>query len=153
VVRAIVASRAPVVAAIGHERDVTISELVADQRAATPSNAAQLTVPDRQTIRLELAATQSALTQAIDQRLQEVPFLFESFYRATERSLAHVHQAFELARGQLISQGQLRLGQLHSQHSALTQRRDSLGLRLRQKLSASSQALKHRDQLLGSLNP
>lgn len=44
--RAIFASRIPIVAAIGHERDVTIAELVADTRAATPSHAAQTVVPD-----------------------------------------------------------------------------------------------------------
>lgn len=47
VVRAIAGSRAPTLAAIGHEVDVVLSELVADRRASTPSNAAELLVPDR----------------------------------------------------------------------------------------------------------
>ncbi len=47
VARAIFSSRAPVVTGVGHERDWTIADLVADVRAATPSNAAELTVPDR----------------------------------------------------------------------------------------------------------
>jgi exodeoxyribonuclease VII large subunit len=50
VARSIFASRIPIVAAIGHERDVTIAELVADMRAATPSHAAQIVVPDWQVI-------------------------------------------------------------------------------------------------------
>lgn len=45
VARAISASRVPVVSAVGHERDVTVADLVADKRAATPSQAAELTVP------------------------------------------------------------------------------------------------------------
>lgn len=47
VVRAIAASRIPTLVAIGHERDVCLSELAADVRASTPSNAAELLVPDR----------------------------------------------------------------------------------------------------------
>jgi len=46
VVRAVAASRIPTLVAIGHERDVSLSELAADVRASTPSNAAEVLVPD-----------------------------------------------------------------------------------------------------------
>jgi len=48
VARAIVGSTIPVVSAIGHEIDFTIADFVSDKRAATPSNAAEMTSPDRQ---------------------------------------------------------------------------------------------------------
>ena len=50
VARAIYESRIPVISAVGHEPDVTISDYVADRRASTPSNAAEISVPDRREI-------------------------------------------------------------------------------------------------------
>lgn len=47
VVRAVAASRVPTLVAIGHEVDVSLAELAADRRASTPSNAAELLVPDK----------------------------------------------------------------------------------------------------------
>jgi exodeoxyribonuclease VII large subunit len=51
VTRAVAGSRIPTLVAIGHERDVSLAELAADRRASTPSNAAELLVPDRHDIR------------------------------------------------------------------------------------------------------
>ena len=67
--RAIYRSRIPVVSAVGHEPDVTISDFTADLRAATPSNAAELVAPDQSELRAALDGMQRAITAAMEQRL------------------------------------------------------------------------------------
>lgn len=63
-------SRIPVISAVGHEPDVTISDFVADLRAATPSNAAELAVPDQDALRQNLDAMSSAMATALNRQLK-----------------------------------------------------------------------------------
>ena len=65
VVRAIAASRIPVVSAIGHEIDVTLSDLVADVRALTPSEAAELVAPAAEELLAGLRQVQKRLAAAV----------------------------------------------------------------------------------------
>ena len=69
VARAIAEADIPVISAVGHEPDVTIADFVADLRAATPSNAAELAVPDRREVRAALEADRDRLTAAVRGRL------------------------------------------------------------------------------------
>jgi exodeoxyribonuclease VII large subunit len=71
VVRAIHASRIPVVSAIGHEIDVTLADLVADVRALTPSEAAERVVPSMEAIQSILRDRQSRLANSLQRRVQD----------------------------------------------------------------------------------
>ncbi len=70
VTRAVAASRVPTLVAIGHEVDLSLAELAADRRASTPSNAAELLVPDREQVRTQLSASARHLNQLGQSRLQ-----------------------------------------------------------------------------------
>ena len=79
VARAIYASQIPVISAVGHEPDVTISDLVADRRASTPSNAAEIAVPDQAELRRKLQTLSGRMVQSqqhkidtFDRRLHEL---------------------------------------------------------------------------------
>ena len=70
VARALDASDLPVVSAVGHESDVTIADLVADERAATPSTAAELVVPDRRDVAERVRGLHDRLRSRVTGRLQ-----------------------------------------------------------------------------------
>jgi exodeoxyribonuclease VII large subunit len=65
VTRAVATSRVPTLVAIGHEIDISLAELAADQRASTPSNAAELLTPDRAVILRQLKAGRTELGEAL----------------------------------------------------------------------------------------
>jgi exodeoxyribonuclease VII large subunit len=71
VARAIYDSQIPVISAVGHEPDVTIADFVADLRAATPSNAAELAVPDQNDLYARLEQLDIRMRQAVERGLSE----------------------------------------------------------------------------------
>ncbi len=78
VVRAIYASRIPVISAVGHEIDVTLSDLVADVRALTPSEAAALVVPSAEEVRASLDGMRGRLAAALRARAADARSRLES---------------------------------------------------------------------------
>ena len=70
VARTIYHSAIPVISAVGHEPDVTIADFVADLRAATPSNAAELAVPDQSEVAVWLRQMEGRLAQAMGRKLE-----------------------------------------------------------------------------------
>lgn len=67
---AIYESEIPIISAVGHEPDVTIADYVADLRAATPSNGAELAVPDREALAQNLDALNASMAAALNRQLK-----------------------------------------------------------------------------------
>ena len=67
---AIYESESPIISAVGHEPDVTIADYVADLRAATPSNGAELAVPDREALLQNLDALNASMAAALNRQLK-----------------------------------------------------------------------------------
>lgn len=100
-VRTIATSRVPVLVGVGHEVDVSLADMAADVRAATPSNAAQILVPDRQELIREVRrGVQSLLPRverALEQQQDEVRATMNYVFEAIVR---HIGQADERLIGQ-----------------------------------------------------
>lgn len=105
VARAVASCRVPTVSGVGHEVDVTMVDLVADVRAATPSNAAELAVPEAVQLRAELESKERALSRALDQQVARERLRIERAVRklsdprrrlaVPRQSLAALHAALE----------------------------------------------------------
>lgn len=77
VARAIYESELPIISAVGHETDFTISDFVADLRAPTPSAAAELAVPDIEELKLKIKGYENRLKQALIQKVQLMRLQYE----------------------------------------------------------------------------
>ena len=128
VVRAIYASKIPVISAVGHEVDVTLADLVADVRALTPSEAAELAVPSGQELLAQIAVLQRGLTTGLRNRVSSARMRLQ---RLSSRPVL----AKPLSRLRLLSR---RLDDLDAAATRSLRRRQS---RLREKLASLSARL------------
>ena len=106
VARAIVASRIPIISAVGHEVDISISDLAADLRAPTPSAAAELVVQNR----LELERHLDQLTLRLAAQMRSQLSLFKSYLHGLEKRLKGPAERVKMQRLQ-VEQFEFRLRQ------------------------------------------
>lgn len=90
VCRAIYNSKIPVISAVGHERDWTIADLVADYRAATPSVAAEIILPRKEDLKFQLSSLVADLGSALDGQIQNFKSALEDFLHRLYLGLDHL---------------------------------------------------------------
>jgi exodeoxyribonuclease VII large subunit len=93
VTRAVATSRVPTLVAIGHEIDVSLAELAADQRASTPSNAAELLTPDKAVLLANLREGRAELGELLLRLVTQRKELLAQQRAALNRMLSAVYQA------------------------------------------------------------
>jgi len=131
VARAIYDSEIPVISAVGHEPDVTIADYVADARASTPSNAAEIAVPDQKELRRRLAALSERMEQSESARLETLRGRLEDLAqkRALTDPTAFVsdkRMLLDYTQKNLAAAAQRQLAQRQRQYAALCASLDAL---------------------------
>ena len=128
---AIYESEIPVISAVGHEPDVTISDYVADLRAATPSNAAELAVPDQDALRQSLDAMAAAMATSFGRQLkaarQHLTVLSQS--PALQSPTGYIEQrekSLELLKNRLISAQNRNITQKNQRYIAAVSKLDAM---------------------------
>ena len=160
--RAIAACTTPVISAVGHEVDYSISDFVADVRAATPSHAGELAVPDGRDVirRMERLGLRlhTGMQQRIEQRNRRLLTL-GMVLRRPPRKLSQMSMTMDSLQGRLSAAMDTRLhgnvSRLHQLQSRLqtrspvlrVQRSRSLVDMLEQRLKSSMQPRVHRQQM------
>jgi exodeoxyribonuclease VII large subunit len=155
VVRAIAAHPRPVVVGVGHETDVTLSEFAADRRAATPSVAAELAVPDRAAQHQQLRALEAALAVSARRRLVSTRSHLDAERRALETFRPAAYLATERERiGLLLDRASRALeGRLSAARATLTLDGNRLPSLLRTRTAAARAELTRSQAGLEALNP
>ena len=93
VVRAIFQSAIPVVVGVGHERDESLCDFVADVRASTPSNAAERVVPDRREIAVNVAMSADRIGDRLQYEIDDRGHAVDRALSIFDRSLARLSQS------------------------------------------------------------
>ena len=131
VAQAIYHSKIPVISAVGHEPDVTISDYVADVRAATPSNAAEIAVLDQDALRQTLDSMNTAMAVALNRQLksarQHLDMLSGSpALRSPTGYIEQRQKSLELLTGRLVSAQTNQISRKHQHYIALTAKLDAM---------------------------
>ena len=131
VARAIAASEIPVISAVGHEPDVTISDYVADLRAATPSNAAELALPDQSEIcdailSLSLRVGRAAARRLDEERRRLSDLSERSVLKSPTGYIDQKRVELDHLRAELLSAQRAALGDAQNQYVRLAASLDAL---------------------------
>ena len=119
------------ISAVGHEPDVTISDYVADLRAATPSNAAELAVPDREALEQTLDAMSASMATALLRQLKSARQHLNvlSSHPALQSPLGYLEpkqKTLDLLKNRLVAAQNQNISRKSERYIALTAKLDAM---------------------------
>lgn len=128
---AIYHSQIPVISAVGHEPDVTISDYVADLRAATPSNAAELAVPDQDNLRQNLDRISNVMATCVSRQLKAARLHLDALSASPGLQsplgyLEHRRSALRMLSNELLAIQNQQIAKNRQKYIALTSKLDAL---------------------------
>ena len=131
VAHAIYNSKIPVISAVGHEPDVTISDYVADARAATPSNAAEIAVPDQDALRQSLDAMSGSMAASLSRQLKAARKHYEVLaaspaLRSPAGYLEQRRKSLELMKNRLLTAQQNGISRKKQRYIAAVSKLDAM---------------------------
>lgn len=153
VARAIFSSRIPIIAGIGHEHNTSIADLVADVRAATPSNAAEILVPDRHAFIREIESLRHRAEHVVHTKLNQHTHTVSNHKQTLQLFIQGKFQTIRLLIQRIQDQAQQRTAVIGEQHRTVLLLCQKLTITFENKFNLKQQQLQERGKLLTVLSP
>ncbi len=153
VARAVFASNIPVVVGVGHERDETLAEYAADVRASTPTHAAELVVPHRDSVRKILGAHHASLLRSCDMQMSRIKHKLSLASHVLLRYGSDIEAKFKGVYARLVREADVFANALSRRRRDIAQCAGSMEQSLLQAVKEWEQAVAGKEDLLRSLHP
>ncbi len=153
VARAIYTSTKPIISAIGHERDFTIADFVADMRASTPSNAAEILTPHRDELKSNVEQKERLLQASIQYQIQALSSQIDQNLHILERYIRQISDQIKLSIQKLEYLTFQKLHQIQQYQNQIVNNMHNLEIKMTNILSQSQNKLALLQSKLSAFDP
>ena len=151
--RAVFSSNIPIVSAVGHERDITLIDLVSDIRASTPSNAAEIVVPDKQEFLQGLDYFEGIMERFMESHLFRYEEQLNSFLAKLDAVYKRKKQDFSVLEKRFFQGVKMLAYQAEQKNLSLKAKEGELERLLKDRLTVKKNKLQYFEKILTGLSP